>query len=64
VIERRLYLSVDCYSGMIYSASGIPRSMVMFAVARMLGWMSRWTEMMADPDNRLERPRQIYSGPM
>lgn len=64
-VERKLYPNVDFYSGIIYSALGIPRSMftVMFAVARTVGWMSHWTEMMADPNNRIGRPRQIYCGP-
>ena len=63
-VERKLYPNVDFYSGIIYSALGIPRSMftVMFAVARTVGWMSHWTEMMADPNNRIGRPRQIYVG--
>ncbi|MGB5835161.1 MAG: citrate synthase [Thiohalocapsa sp.] len=64
-VERKLYPNVDFYSGIIYSALGIPRSMftVMFAVARTVGWMSHWTEMMSDPNNRIGRPRQIYRGP-
>jgi citrate synthase len=63
-IERKLYPNVDFYSGIIYQALGIPRNMftVMFAVARTVGWVSHWMEMMADPDNRIGRPRQIYHG--
>ncbi len=64
-VERKLYPNVDFYSGIIYSALGIPRNMftVMFAVARTVGWVSHWTEMMSDPANRIGRPRQIYCGP-
>lgn len=64
-IERRLYPNVDFYSGIIYQALGIPRNMftVMFAVARTVGWMAHWMEMMDDPSNRIGRPRQIYRGP-
>jgi citrate synthase len=64
-IERKLYPNVDFYSGIIYQALGIPRSMftVMFAIARTVGWVSHWMEMMSDPNNRIGRPRQIYHGP-
>ena len=64
-VERKLYPNVDFYSGIIYQALGIPRSMftVMFAIARTVGWVSHWMEMMADPNNRIGRPRQIYHGP-
>ena len=64
-LERKLYPNVDFYSGIIYQALGIPRNMftVMFAVARSVGWISHWLEMVADPDNRIGRPRQIYCGP-
>ena len=63
-VERKLYPNVDFYSGIIYQALGIPRHMftAMFAVARTVGWVSHWMEMMADPNNRIGRPRQIYSG--
>ncbi len=65
-IERRLYPNVDFYSGIIYQALGIPRNMftVMFAVARTVGWVAHWLEMMSDPNNRIGRPRQIYRGPV
>jgi citrate synthase len=65
-VERKLYPNVDFYSGIIYSALGIPRNMftVMFALARTVGWVSHWMEMMSDPANRIGRPRQIYCGPM
>jgi citrate synthase len=65
-VERKLYPNVDFYSGIIYRALGIPRNMftVMFAIARTVGWVSHWMEMMADPNNRIGRPRQIYHGPV
>ncbi|MBK1702759.1 citrate synthase [Thiococcus pfennigii] len=64
-VERKLYPNVDFYSGIIYRALGIPRNMftVMFAIARTVGWVAHWMEMMSDPDGRLGRPRQIYCGP-
>ncbi len=64
-VQRKLYPNVDFYSGIIYQALGIPRNMftVMFAVARTVGWVSHWMEMMSDPSNRIGRPRQIYRGP-
>lgn len=63
-VERKLYPNVDFYSGVIYKALGIPVSMftVMFALARTSGWVSHWLEMMADPDGRIGRPRQLYMG--
>ncbi len=63
-VSRKLYPNVDFYSGMIYSALGIPRSMftVMFAIARTVGWVAHWTEMIADPNMRIGRPRQLYTG--
>ena len=64
-ISRKLYPNVDFYSGIIYSAIGIPRSMftVMFAIARTVGWVAHWQEMIADPHMRIGRPRQLYTGP-
>jgi len=64
-IARKLYPNVDFYSGVIYSALGIPRSMftVMFAIARTAGWVAHWQEMIADPAMKIGRPRQLYSGP-
>src|SRR5262249_36175598 len=64
-IERKLYPNVDFYSGVIYSAIGIPRSMftVMFAIARTVGWVAHWQEMISDPSMRIGRPRQLYTGP-
>jgi len=63
-IERKLYPNVDFYSGIIYRALGIPVNMftVMFAIARTAGWVAQWMEMIAEPDQRIGRPRQIYSG--
>ncbi|MDR2215317.1 MAG: citrate synthase [Nevskiaceae bacterium] len=64
-VERKLYPNVDFYSGVIYSALNIPRAMftVMFAVARAVGWVAHWQEMIADPAMRIGRPRQLYTGP-
>jgi citrate synthase len=64
-ISRKLYPNVDFYSGIIYSALGIPRSMftVMFAIARTAGWVAHWQEMIADPAMKIGRPRQLYTGP-
>ena len=62
--ERNLYPNVDYYSGIIYRALGIPRSMftVMFALGRSVGWVSHWREMISDPNGRIARPRQLYIG--
>ena len=64
-VSRKLYPNVDFYSGLIYSALGIPRSMftVMFAIARTVGWVAHWLEMIGDPAMRIARPRQLYTGP-
>jgi len=63
-VSRKLYPNVDFYSGIIYSALGIPRSMftVMFAIARTAGWVAHWTEMISDPAMKIGRPRQLYDG--
>ncbi|MGB5809455.1 MAG: citrate synthase [Polyangiales bacterium] len=63
-IERRLYPNVDFYSGIIYRVMGIPTNMftVLFALGRIPGWIAHWKEMMEDPDVRIGRPRQIYTG--
>jgi len=65
-VSRKLYPNVDFYSGIIYSALGIPRSMftVMFAIARTAGWVAHWQEMVSDPQMRIGRPRQLYTGPV
>jgi citrate synthase len=63
-IERKLYPNVDFYSGIILKAMGFPTSMftALFAVSRTVGWVSQWKEMMEDPQQRIGRPRQIYTG--
>ena len=64
-VERKLYPNVDFYSGILYRAMGIPTDMftVMFALGRLPGWLAHWKEMKGDPDSRINRPRQIYTGP-
>ena len=63
-IQRKLYPNVDFYSGIIYKALKIPTEMftVMFAIARTAGWISHWLEQLNDPENKIGRPRQIYTG--
>ena len=63
-VSRKLYPNVDFYSGVIYKALGIPVNMftVMFAMGRMPGWIAQWREMRKDPDFKISRPRQIYTG--
>ena len=63
-IEKNLYPNVDFYSGIIYRALGIPTSMftVMFAIGRTVGWVAHWREMITDPNARISRPRQLYTG--
>jgi citrate synthase len=63
-VAKNLYPNVDFYSGIIYRALGIPKSMftVMFAIARCVGWVAHWQEMVADPTTRIGRPRQLYVG--
>ncbi|NLO24371.1 MAG: citrate synthase [Fibrobacter sp.] len=64
-IERKLYPNVDFYSGILYRAMGIPTNMltVMFAIGRLPGWIAHWKEMHNDPQSKINRPRQIYTGP-
>jgi citrate synthase len=64
-IERKLYPNVDFYSGIIYRAMGIPTNMftVMFALGRLPGWIAHWKEQNEDATSRINRPRQIYTGP-
>jgi citrate synthase len=64
-VEKKLYPNVDFYSGIIYRALGIQPAMftVMFAIARSVGWVSHWQEMIVDPAHRIARPRQLYVGP-
>jgi citrate synthase len=63
-VERKLYPNVDFYSGILYKAMGIPTNMftVMFAIGRLPGWIAQWKEMMEDPETKIGRPRQIYTG--
>jgi citrate synthase len=63
-IERKLYPNVDFYSGLIYKALGIPTNMftVMFSIARTVGWVSQWMEMIGEKNQRIGRPRQLYVG--
>jgi citrate synthase len=64
-IEKKLYPNVDFYSGIIFRAMGIPTTMftVLFAVARTVGWVAQWNEMVEDPTQKIGRPRQLYTGP-
>jgi citrate synthase len=64
-VSRKLYPNVDFYSGLIYRAMNLPASMftVMFAVPRTCGWVAHWMELVADPEQKISRPRQIYTGP-
>jgi len=64
-VERKLYPNVDFYTGLIYQAMGFPTEMftVLFAIGRLPGWIAHWREMIDDPDNRIGRPRQVYTGP-
>ncbi|GAA4120323.1 citrate synthase [Knoellia locipacati] len=63
-IERKLYPNVDFYTGLIYKAMGFPTKMftVLFALGRLPGWIAQWREMIEDPDTKIGRPRQIYTG--
>jgi citrate synthase len=63
-VSRRLYPNVDFYSGIVMRAMGIPNSMftAIFALARTAGWVSQWNEMMSDPEAKIGRPRQLYTG--
>jgi citrate synthase len=63
-ISRKLYPNVDFYSGLIYEAMGLPVAMfpVMFAIGRTSGWIAQWLEMVQDPEQKIARPRQIYTG--
>jgi len=63
-VSRKLYPNVDFYSGLIYKALNIPTEMftVMFAIARTAGWVAHWLEQQIDPEAKIGRPRQIYTG--
>jgi citrate synthase len=64
-VEKKLYPNIDFYSGITLRAIGFPLSMftVLFAVARTVGWISQWKEMVEDPEQKIGRPRQLYIGP-
>jgi citrate synthase len=63
-VSRRLYPNVDFYSGIVMRAMGIPNSMftAIFAMARTAGWVAQWSEMISDPEGKIGRPRQLYTG--
>jgi len=65
-IKRKLYPNVDFYSGIIYQAIGFPTEAftVMFAIPRMVGWLAQWQEMVEDAEQKIARPRQVYTGEM
>jgi citrate synthase len=65
-IEKKLFPNVDFYSGIILSAIGFPTTMftALFALARTVGWVAHWNEMISDPGQRIGRPRQLYTGPV
>jgi citrate synthase len=65
-IEKKLFPNVDFYSGIILSAIGFPTTMftVLFALARTVGWVAQWNEMISDPEQKIGRPRQLYTGPV
>src|ERR687896_770792 len=64
-ISRKLYPNVDFYTGLIYRAMGFPTEYftVLFAIARTAGWLAQWEEMLLDKEQKISRPRQIYTGP-
>jgi citrate synthase len=63
-VQRKLYPNVDFYSGLIYEAMGFPVDMfpVLFAIPRTVGWVSQWEEMITDPEQKIARPRQVFTG--
>src|SRR5690606_38880677 len=64
-VEKKLFPNVDFYSGIVLKALGFPTSMftVLFAVARTVGWVAQWKEMIEEPGQKIGRPRQLYTGP-
>ena len=64
-VEKKLFPNVDFYSGVILSAIGFPTTMftALFALARTVGWVAQWNEMISDPEQKIGRPRQLYTGP-
>jgi citrate synthase len=65
-VSKKLYPNVDFYSGIVQRALGIPTSMftAIFALARTVGWIAQWNEMITDPEYKIGRPRQLYNGPV
>jgi len=65
-VDRKLYPNIDFYSGITLKAMGFPTTMftVLFALARTVGWISQWKEMFEDPQRKIGRPRQLYTGPL
>ena len=63
-VEKKLYPNIDFYSGITLKALGFPTEMftVLFALARTVGWIAQWTEMLEDPNQKIGRPRQLYTG--
>ena len=63
-VTRKLYPNVDFYTGLIYQSMGFPMTMfpVLFAIPRTSGWIAQWQEMLLDPEQKISRPRQVYSG--
>jgi citrate synthase len=63
-VSRKLYPNVDFYSGIVYKALGIPVSMftAIFALARTVGWIAQWNELIGDPEQKIGRPRQLFTG--
>jgi citrate synthase len=64
-VRRKLYPNVDFYSGIMYQAMGFTPDMftVLFAIPRTAGWLAQWQEMIVDPEQKIARPRQVYTGP-
>jgi citrate synthase len=64
-MSRKLYPNVDFYTGIIYQAMGLPVELfpVLFAIPRTSGWLAQWLELLGDPEQRIARPRQVYTGP-
>ena len=63
-VKRKLYPNVDFYSGLIYQAMGFPMEFfpVLFAIPRTAGWLAQWQELVKDPEQKIARPRQIFTG--
>jgi citrate synthase len=63
-VDKKLYPNVDFYSGIVQRAMGIPTSMftAIFALARTVGWVAQWNEMISDPEQKIGRPRQLFTG--